>query len=82
MYAWYERAALCYVYLSDVKISAEDLALRGAKDNNVWDGDEIPPSLSDQIRKSSWFERVSVFLNVSPRFWITLRHLASSETLF
>jgi hypothetical protein len=46
MYRWYQRAAKCYVYLSDISIPVE-----------VVDAQAIPIKWTERLRRSRWFTR-------------------------
>ena len=56
MFKWYERSSECYVHLSDVEYSPDELQLiRERKDAARLFEDQSP--LSAKFRKSSWFTR-------------------------
>ena len=56
MYKWYERSGMCYVYLSDVEYSPDELQLiRKRKYAARLFEDKSP--LSAKFQKSSWFTR-------------------------
>jgi len=61
MYRWYAEAAVCYVYLSDVRHSSRACEIQagsgdGAKQVRAWSA-LLEPALVEQIRRSRWFTR-------------------------
>ena len=57
MFKWYERSALCYVHLADVKFSDAELCLNIQSEKQFWQAPDGWASLRERFNKSSWFKR-------------------------
>ena len=56
MFKWYERSGECYVHLSDVEYSSDELQLIRERKDAARLCEDLSP-LSTKFRKSSWFTR-------------------------
>ena len=55
MYKWYKRSKLCYVYLSDVTMTPEEIRLKNTFNKIQWTTDSA--GLMARFRSSYWFTR-------------------------
>ncbi|KAL8826658.1 MAG: hypothetical protein Q9170_007320 [Blastenia crenularia] len=56
MYKWYERSEVCYVYLSDVKRSSEEVPNESSDDEDR-NFEARSPEFKQSYRDSNWFTR-------------------------
>ena len=54
MYEWYNRAAVCYVYLNDVRLTAEELRLKGIFMRGEWRDVELDVDYHRMSDVHSW----------------------------